>query len=92
MKVLFIRFSSIGDIVLTFPVVTALKEKFPDAHVSYLSKDSFIQLLSANKDIDESHAYNGSVRDTRSWISNQKFDIINLKTITIIMYYYGYIS
>ena len=76
MKVLIIRFSSIGDIVLTFPVVTSLKEKFPNAHVSFLSKASFIQLLSANKDIDYSHTYNGSLSDTRKWISNQKFDII----------------
>ena len=88
MKVLFIRFSSIGDIVLTFPVVTALKEKLPNAHISYLSKDSFIQLLTANKDIDYSHAYNGSVSDTRKWISDQKFDIIidlhkNIRSISV---------
>ena len=62
--------------MLTFPVVTSLKEKFPNAHVSFLSKASFIQLLSANKDIDYSHTYNGSLSDTRKWISNQKFDII----------------
>ena len=88
MKVLIIRFSSIGDIVLTFPVVTSLKEKFPNAHVSYLSKASFIQLLSANKDIDYSHAYNGSIGDTRKWVSNQKFDIIidlhkNIRSISV---------
>ena len=74
--------------MLTFPVVSAFKEKFPDAHISYLSKDSYIQLLSASKDIDYSHAFNGSVRETRNWISNQKFDIIidlhkNIRSISV---------
>lgn len=88
MKVLFIRFSSIGDIVLTFPVVTALKEKYPKSHISYLSKNTFIHLLSANKDIDLSQAYNGSLSAARKWIKDQKFDLIidlhkNIRSISV---------
>ncbi len=88
MKVLFIRFSSIGDIVLTFPVVTAFKEKYPDAHVSFLSKKTFIELLSAHKDIDKSQAFEDSILDTRKWIRDQKFDVIidlhkNIRSISV---------
>ena len=88
MKVLFIRFSSIGDIVLTFPVVSSLKEKYPNAHISFLSKDSFIELLSAQPDIDYAHAFNGSIIKTRKWIRGQKFDLIidlhkNIRSLSV---------
>ena len=47
MKVLVIRFSSIGDIVLTSPVVRALKEQV-NAEVHYLTKTPFIPVLKNN--------------------------------------------
>ena len=53
MKVLFIRFSSIGDIVLTTPVIRCFKQQMPDAEVHYLTKASFRGILQANKYIDQ---------------------------------------
>ena len=50
-KVLVIRFSSIGDIVLTTPVLRALKEQ-AGAEVHFLTKARFASLLSANPRID----------------------------------------
>ncbi|MEO7292951.1 MAG: hypothetical protein ABIW34_07600, partial [Ginsengibacter sp.] len=41
LKFLIIRFSSIGDIVLTTPVVRCLRKKFPGAQIHYLTKQSF---------------------------------------------------
>ncbi len=38
MKFLIIRFSSIGDIVLTTPVVRCLKQQVAGAEVHYLTK------------------------------------------------------
>ncbi|HYD21838.1 MAG TPA: glycosyltransferase family 9 protein [Flavipsychrobacter sp.] len=55
MKVLFIRFSSIGDIVLTTPVVRCLKQQVPDAEVHYLTKANFKSVLEGNKYIDKLH-------------------------------------
>ena len=40
MKFLIIRFSSIGDIVLTTPVIRCLRKKLPDAGIHYLTKQS----------------------------------------------------
>jgi ADP-heptose:LPS heptosyltransferase len=55
MKFLVIRFSSIGDIVLTTPVVRCLKKQVVTAEVHYLTKASFKPILQANPYIDKIH-------------------------------------
>ena len=40
-----------GDIVLTTPVVTALKAHFPDAEIDYLAEPPYIELLRHHPDI-----------------------------------------
>ena len=52
-KFLIIRFSSIGDIVLTTPVVRCLRKKFPDAVIHFLTKRSFRGILSHSPYIDK---------------------------------------
>lgn len=44
MKILIIRFSSIGDIVLTQPVVRRLHEAFPQADLYYLTKPQYHEI------------------------------------------------
>lgn len=46
-KILIIRFSSIGDIVLTTPVVRALHEQL-GAEIHYLTKPAFVSIISSN--------------------------------------------
>lgn len=48
MKILVIRFSSIGDIVLTTPVLRCLKTQLPDVEVHFLTKPVFATILEAN--------------------------------------------
>ncbi len=45
MKILIIRFSSLGDIILTQPIIAELKEHFPGAEIDYLTKDIFAPLV-----------------------------------------------
>ncbi len=52
-KVLIIRFSSIGDIVLTTPVIRCLKQQ-TDLEVHFLTKKSFAATLQGNPHIDKS--------------------------------------
>ncbi len=47
MKILIIRFSSIGDIILTTPVVRCLQQQ-TGAEIHYITKQSFATLLVAN--------------------------------------------
>ena len=51
LKILVVRFSSIGDIVLTTPVVRMLKKQL-NAQVHYLTKSAYISLLNNNPYID----------------------------------------
>lgn len=55
MKILVIRFSSIGDIVLTTPVVRCLKQQLPDAEIHFLTKYSFHGLVENNPYVDHCH-------------------------------------
>src|SRR5690606_16755066 len=54
-KILIIRFSSIGDIVLTSPVPRILKQQFPELEIHYLSKASFKDILLHNPYISQLH-------------------------------------
>ncbi|MFN9588977.1 MAG: glycosyltransferase family 9 protein [Bacteroidota bacterium] len=53
MKLLVIRFSSIGDIVLTTPVLRCLKKQLPDVELHYLTKESYRPILEANPYVDK---------------------------------------
>ena len=44
-NILIIKPSSLGDIVLALPALTALRESFPDAKISWLIRPEFAQLL-----------------------------------------------
>ncbi len=54
-KFLIIRLSSIGDIVLTTPVVRCLKQQVPDAEVHFLTRDRFHSVVEHNPYIDKVH-------------------------------------
>jgi ADP-heptose:LPS heptosyltransferase len=51
------RFSSMGDIVLTTPVIRALRRRFPDARIDYATKPQFAELLSGNPHLHAVHVY-----------------------------------
>jgi heptosyltransferase-2 len=53
LKFLIIRFSSIGDIVLTTPVVRCLKQQVPGAEVHFLTKHGFKSIVEHNPYIDK---------------------------------------
>lgn len=87
-KFLIIRFSSIGDIVLTSPVVRCLKGQFPDAEVHYLTKKRNADLLVANPYIDKIHTLDNSLNDTIRLLKKEKYDYIidlhhNLRSLRV---------
>lgn len=47
-KILIIRLSSLGDIVLTTPVIAALKVEFPESKIYFLTKARYSDLLKAD--------------------------------------------
>lgn len=88
MRVLIIRFSSIGDIVLTTPVMRCLKMQYPTAEIHYLTKPSFLPILINNPYIFKVHLLKDALRQTIQELRNEKFDVIidlhnNLRTLLI---------
>ena len=62
MKFLVIRFSSIGDIILTTPIIRCLKIQ-KDVEVHYLTKKSFTSLLQQNPYITKIWSIQKSIRE-----------------------------
>ena len=56
-RYLVIRFSSIGDIVLTTPVVRCLKQQVENAEIHFLTKPANVGILESNPYIDEVHTF-----------------------------------
>ena len=50
-KILIIRLSSLGDIVLTTPVIKSLKQKFPQSKIFFLTKSQYQDLLKNDPNI-----------------------------------------
>jgi len=88
MKILIIRFSSIGDIVLTTPVIRCLKEQLPGVEVHYITKKAFESVLKFNPYIDKLHLLEGSIGEQIGRLKTEKFDFVvdlhhNLRTLRI---------
>ncbi len=52
MQILLVRFSSIGDIVLTTPLVRAIRRRHPAARISYLIREDLADLVRHNPHIE----------------------------------------
>lgn len=75
-KYLVIRFSSIGDIVLTSPVVRCLKQQVQDAEIHYLVRSKFACLADSNPYIDKIHKYSGNYSDLIPLLRSENFDFV----------------
>lgn len=52
-KIIIIKLGSIGDIVHTLPTLNALREKFPNAYISWIAKEEFSGLLLQHPSLDQ---------------------------------------
>jgi ADP-heptose:LPS heptosyltransferase len=77
-KFLVIRLSSIGDIVLTTPVIRCLKNQVPNAEVHFLTKRQFLPVVKANPHLDAIHEYSGTTAAIRLIKENGFHYIIDL--------------
>jgi ADP-heptose:LPS heptosyltransferase len=88
MKFLIIRFSSIGDIVLTTPVVRCLKKQVLTAEVHYLTKAAFRPILAANPYVDKIHCLEDGLDGLIAALKSEDFDYVidlhhNLRTLKV---------
>jgi ADP-heptose:LPS heptosyltransferase len=88
MKFLIIRFSSIGDIVLTTPVIRCLRKKFPGAEIFYLTKKKFAGILETNPYLTKVLTLDEDILDTIEILQDEKFNYVidlhyNLRVLRI---------
>lgn len=85
-KVLIVRFSSIGDIVLTTPVIRAIKTQLgKKVEVHFLTKSTFLPLLKSNPYIHQIHCINNDIDEVLHTLKAENFDFMvdlhhNLRT------------
>ena len=76
MKILVIRFSSIGDIVLTTPVIRCLKNQINEAEIHVLTKNKFSGLYKTNPYINKVHEYDDSLKKNIEELKLENYDYI----------------
>lgn len=75
-KFLIIRFSSIGDIVLTSPVVRGLKQQVKNAEIHFVSKTEHAGLLNSNPYISKVHLMGEHMSGLIQELQAENFDYI----------------
>lgn len=85
LRILILRFSSIGDIVLTTPVVRCIKKQLPDSHITYVTKKAFAGILDTNPYIDKVLVLDKDFNSLKKQLLGESFDHIldlhnNLRT------------
>lgn len=88
-KILILRFSSIGDIVLTTPVMRCIKTQLPDTEIHYATKKQYASILNANPYLSKLHLFEDKKLPTlMDDLAKEKFDLVidlhnNLRTFLI---------
>jgi len=88
MKILVVRFSSMGDIIYTTPVVRCLKTQLPDAEIHFLTKPAFKYIYDNNPHLDKLLLLKPTLAETIEEIKAEKYDYLidlhnNLRTSLI---------
>jgi lipopolysaccharide heptosyltransferase II len=86
-KILIIRFSSIGDIVLTTPVVRCLKQQLK-AEIHFLTKKPFRSILDANPNVDKVYAIKSKIAEISQELKREQYDWVidlhhNLRSLQV---------
>ncbi len=75
-KILIIRLSSIGDIVLTSLVVRCLKNQVENSEIHFATKQQYGSILKSNPYIDKVHVFDETLSDLIHELKQEKFDYI----------------
>jgi ADP-heptose:LPS heptosyltransferase len=75
-KILIIRFSSIGDIILTTPVVRCLKQQLPGTEIHFLTKKQYFPILEANPYLDKLYGIEEEIDEVIPDLKRENYDQI----------------
>ena len=76
MKILLLQLKRIGDLILTTPAIAALRQNFPDAHITLAVSTECAELVPAIADVDRVLIARRNLRDVAmvSSVAGKKFD------------------
>lgn len=87
-KFLILRFSSIGDVVLTSPVVRCIKQQIPNAEVHFFTKQQYRSTIEFNPYIDKKIYLNDDLQELIPQLKKEQYDYVidlhkNIRTLLI---------
>ncbi len=90
-KILVIRFSSIGDIVLTSPILRCLKLQMDNVEIHFITKEQFVPLIKENPYIEKIYSIKKSLKEVISKLKAENYDYIvdlhkNIRSFFLILY------
>lgn len=75
-KILIIRFSSIGDIVLTSPIIRCIKKQMPEVEIHYLTKECYKNIVSNNPYITKIYTIKKSLKEITPLLKAENYSYI----------------
>lgn len=74
-KILIVRFSSLGDIVMTEPIVRYIQKEYPNAKIDYLTKKAFKPLVECFANINEIYLWDDKLNLLKA-LRNNNYDLL----------------
>jgi len=75
-KILICRFSSIGDLVLTTPVIRCLREQLPGVEIHFVCKAMFAPVLKGNPYLHQLHVFQKDIDELYGELQAENFDLL----------------
>ncbi len=94
-RILVVRTDRLGDVLLSTPVVKALRQKFPQTYISMMVSPYTKDVLDGNLALDEVITFDKDVKNSQSWwgafkfamvLRKKKFDLVIVLHPTIRMH------
>ncbi len=80
-KTLVVRFSSIGDIVLSSPLLRVLRARFPGNQIDYVTRKEYAELVKSNQNLNHTFEFDAALgfdglRTLKKRIKEEGYDLI----------------
>ena len=80
-KTLVIRFSSIGDIVLSSPLLRVLRSRFPASQIDFVTRKEYAELVRSNQNLNRTFEFNAdggfeALRKLKKTIREERYDLL----------------
>lgn len=75
-RILIIRLSSLGDILLTTPLLRTLKKNYPHLEIDFLLKDEYYDLMKSNPHLNNILLYSNVEENFQNINSSNNYDLI----------------